>query len=233
MKTRIWYEELGFYENPFSIKPIFSSILFGYEKELKLLISSIKKGEIVTLEGDYGLGKTTIMNHLIEEFGGQKKLVYVSCNRFDKLDISDIIKNAGSLIKRLLNKKTRNIVLVLDEAQELTKKDFENIFEGYIDNFFKSIIFITPDYNLLNLTEKYDKVIRIKLYGITEQQAISLVYERLEGKEIMDKKIIKKIFNISGQNPRAFLSNCEDVCRAAFLSGAKVVKDEHLKAITA
>ncbi|MBL7054645.1 hypothetical protein ISS05_02720 [Candidatus Woesearchaeota archaeon] len=48
-------------------------------------------------------------------------------------------------------------------------------------------------------------------------------------KFISDKNIIR-IFN-KNNNLRAFLKNCEDVCRLAFENGDKEVTEKHIKKV--
>ena len=43
MKNKTWYNKIGFFENPFSIKPKFTGTLFGYDKEIKEIFKHINK----------------------------------------------------------------------------------------------------------------------------------------------------------------------------------------------
>lgn len=224
MKT--WYEHLGFRYNPFSIKPIYFDNMIGYKKELKEIISGIKNGKIISVKGDYGLGKTTIMNMLIEKFGGRKKLVVVSCNRFDDMDIDDLIVNAGGFFKRITGKKERDLILVLDESHDITEDELKELYDAYMDNYFKSIVFMSAHKQSLSIFS--EKIINVELKGINVEQAIRLVKKRLDGLQLISDDLIKKVYNISGGNPRLFLSNCEDVCRNAFLDNAEFVEERHL-----
>ena len=75
-----WYEEIGFYENPFSIKPGFlNSNIFGNENLVDTLFKKIKSGKVCYVKGDYGFGKTALLKKIFEEFKG-KKFIYYSCN---------------------------------------------------------------------------------------------------------------------------------------------------------
>jgi Cdc6-like AAA superfamily ATPase len=231
--AELWYEKLGFFENPFSIKPIHSNEeLFGYDKEIKEVISLIKQGEIFIIKGDFGLGKTTIIKHIIDRFGGKKKLIYCSCNRYNNdLDVENLIIGAGSLYSRLIKKKKRNLILLLDEIQDLSRDEINEVFEAYMDNFFKSIVMISADD--ITLPKEIEKKVKkeIVLKGIDEEHALSIVKNRLDGLGVIDEKIVKKVFNISGGNPRVFLSNCEDVCKHAFDLGDEKVTEKHLEII--
>lgn len=233
MSENLWYEDLGFLENPFSIKPIFSDKLFGYEKFYSEIVSSIKSGELLNIKGEFGIGKTSLLKSIIENFGGRKKLIYCSCNRYNHdLDIEQLIINSGNIVSRILKKKRRNLILLLDESQGLSEDEISEIYEAYMDNFFKSVVFISIDQHEVHFpAEIKEKIKVIDMQPLTEYDAIKLVKHRLEGQDLVDEKIIKKVYNMSGKNPRTFLLNFEDVFKYAYDNGDSSIEIKHLKAI--
>jgi len=125
----IWYKELGFYNNPFSIKPaMYTDELYGYN--LGMILDKISRGEVLFLEGAYGKGKTTILKRIIREFGGGRNLVYYSCNRTEKnIDFDELLKGKYGLLGNLFNMKGENMILLLDEAQHLNEEDSNTLIQ--------------------------------------------------------------------------------------------------------
>jgi hypothetical protein len=67
------------------------------------------------------------------------------------------------------------------------------------------------------------------LGNISKENAIQLVRKRIGNLEFLPDNMIIKIFN-KNKNPRAFLKNCEAVCREAFEDTVDKVTDKHLTA---
>jgi hypothetical protein len=58
-------------------------------------------------------------------------------------------------------------------------------------------------------------------------EAIVLIRKRIGDLQFLRDAIIIKIFK-KNKNPRAFLKNCEEICRNAFELGAEKVTDKHV-----
>ena len=79
----LWFRTLGFYNNPFSIKPAaFSDEVIGYN--LDEVFDKIDSGKIVYVIGGFGTGKTTLMKHIIRRFGGRRQVVHVTISNVPK-----------------------------------------------------------------------------------------------------------------------------------------------------
>ena len=63
---------------------------------------------------------------------------------------------------------------------------------------------------------------------ISKEDSIELVRRRIGDLEFFSDKMIEKVF-AKNDNPRAFLRNCENVCRIAYDAESDKVKDEHLR----
>ena len=62
MKKLTWYHELGFFDNPFSIKPAaFHNELMGYNQTIKEINKKVEESNIIFISGEYGTGKTTVL----------------------------------------------------------------------------------------------------------------------------------------------------------------------------
>jgi energy-coupling factor transporter ATP-binding protein EcfA2 len=216
MDNDIWYIRLGFKENPFSIKPKSSEYgIYGNDETLININKKIEESKLIFVNGNFGSGKTTLMKSIISKFGGKKRVIYYNCNQntmsvnFDKL-----LYNAGNFFNKLLHIKKKNIILILDEAQDLNSKDFKNIFKYYKSHFFKSVVFVTTkDY--LNFPKELIELIgenKFSLGILSSKDAVKMIRQRIgEISTISDSNIVR-IFS-KNNNPRAFLKNCEDVFR--------------------
>jgi chromosomal replication initiation ATPase DnaA len=220
MEEKTWFEKLGYEQNPFIIKPYaFEDNLQGYRSYIKKVNSALKRGRVVFIEGDYGVGKTSALKQIIDEFSGKRKLIYYSANRSDSgVDFETLIKGRAGPIARLFGIKPKQLILMIDEAQKLTKHDCEKI-EDFIDEgYFKSVVLVSDDIRKTNLTAGLKRRIgdRILQLGelLTENHAVRIVKDRL-GREskFISPKVAKLIFERAGKNPRRMLEYMEDISR--------------------
>ena len=119
----LWYRELGFHNNPFSIKPAqFKNAVTGYD--LKGVFDKIDKGQMLFLEGQYGFGKTTILKHLIRAYGGRKEVIYYNCNRAEStIGTESLLKGKYGRFMRIFSGLPDNMILLLDEVEKLSQED--------------------------------------------------------------------------------------------------------------
>jgi type II secretory pathway predicted ATPase ExeA len=232
----IWFRKLGFFNNPLSIKPAaFHNELFGYDGIVNDLFEKVKNGEIILIEGDLGVGKTTILKKIIREFGGQRKLVYYSCNRKEyDLEIDDLLKGVYGFIGKLFGLRGNNMIALFDEAHELEEEDFDNLVENYENQNFKSIVLVTNDLKKVKLTPRMKELINkniIKLTRLDAESSVSLIRKRIGGSSIISDDIIKKIYKKSENNPRKLLKNTEEVLRYVVDNGEEEVSEEHIKKV--
>ena len=228
----LWYKQFGFHNNPFSIKPLaFHDEIMGYDVDL--VLTKINNGEVLFLEGDYGKGKTTILKKIVRKFGGKKEVVYYSYNKADAgINFDKLISGRHGLFGGLFSNDT-NLILLLDEAENLSLEDSENLVGRYQKNF-KSIVLVGKDFNELGPVNGMQKLIGaniVRLGELTEDDAINIVRKRIGYINLLSDDIIKVIFKKSGRNPRNLLKNCEDVCRCAVEQGYRQVKEEHVKKV--
>lgn len=228
-----WYKELGFYSNPFSIKPLaFHEEVYGYD--LQDIINKIQDGQVIIIEGAYGKGKTTILKKIIRNFGGQRRLIYYSCNRTeDTIDFDNVMKGRWGIIGKTFGIKGSNLIMLLDEAQDMKAADAQ-ILKEYYKKHFKSIVLVTHDSHELKgingITDMVGDNV-ITLGELDSEDAIKLVRKRIGDLRLLSDEMIKKIFEASHKNPRQLLKNCEDVCRNAVNNGYEEVKEQHLAII--
>lgn len=230
----VWYNQIGFYNNPFSIKPAsFHNEILGNDDCIGAIIDKIKSGSVVFIEGDYGMGKTTMLRKIIKEFGGKKRLIYYSCNRKEgDLNTDDLLKDSVGFFAKLFGLKVNDPILLLDEAQDLSEQDLNVIAEKFNSGVFKSIIMVSKDYKKMETNESFKKLFDknvVKLKPLNENDAIGFIRRRIGNIKLLSDDTIKKIYKKSNNNPREFLKNCEEICRYTLENYEDVVTEEHLK----
>lgn len=229
---KTWYNELGFHDNPFSIKPAaFTNDVFGNDKVIGDVVRNVNNSQIVFVHGPYGTGKTTLLKSLIEVFGGQKKVAYYHAKNADgDLDLDNILIRNRGFFGRLLGLRSKNMILLIDEAEVLTKKDYENILDYFYEGYFKSVVMIA--HKNIRFPSDFEEEVdaTYKLSGVDKTTAIELVRKRVGDINFLSDDIIRDVHDY-GNIPRVLLKNLEDVCRHAYNEGAEEVKEDHVREV--
>lgn len=228
--NRIWFRELGFHNNPFSIKPaVFHDDLESMQSVIDRLIFTVLKGKIAYVEGDYGEGKTTVLKRLVNEFGGKKQVVYFSCNRVEKVDASKLIKNRHGLLGKIFHMEGKDLILLLDEAQELTKAETQEIIKFHQSGNFKAIILVGASHNKKAFGKDWEYE-HIKLNKVPADKAVKIIRKRIGTLPLLPDEIVKEVYNrVSGQNIRQLLKDCEALCRYGVEYGYDIVDPRVVK----
>ncbi|MBD3203041.1 AAA family ATPase [Candidatus Woesearchaeota archaeon] len=233
--SKLWYREIGFYNNPFSIKPAsFHDELIAYD--LDYIYSKIDNGQMIFIDGTYGSGKTTILKNIINRYRGDKKVIYYNYNLAKKdFNIKNLIKGSNSFINKIMGIKPHNIILLLDEIKKLKKNNAKQTLKYYHKGIIKSVIFVNNDYYEVDFPEEIEDLLDgnvIRTAKLSEKEAIALIRRRIGNIKILSDEIIKKIFARSEKNPRKLLENCEDICRHAIEEEMEdVVTQDHIKEV--
>ncbi|MBI2105230.1 AAA family ATPase [Candidatus Woesearchaeota archaeon] len=233
----MWWRKLGFYTNPFTIKPApFDNKVFGQDNILEDLYYKIPAGTMSFIEGNLGTGKTTILKNLISKFRGQGKVIYFSCNRIDtELNIEELLKGKYGFWGRLFGMMPKEMIVLLDESQQLSSVNTERIKYFFDQGNIKSVVFTGTNYSNTNLHESIkerigqDGLFRIKELG--EDKAIALVRNRIGNSTVVNDDMIKKLWHMSGKNPRRLLQRLDRVFRYAVENMETELKEDHLKKI--
>lgn len=228
-ETELWYRKLGFAENPFSIKPgLYSDSVYGYPNVIAEVAKGVDAGKIQFVRGNYGNGKSTMLKYLLRKFGGKGKLAYFSCNRLeDRLDVKRILNGRYGFMGKILDLKPKSMILLLDEAQYLSKDDFNSILKYYDSGNLKSVLFVAkePIHNFM--PERMQRAVAVHtLDSVSDSDAVAIVRKRVGTSGIMSDEIIKQAYWNSGYNVRILLKNCEMLCRYAVNKGLKSVTPE-------
>tara|TARA_Y100000310_G_scaffold272554_1_gene287611 strand:- start:12009 stop:12719 length:711 start_codon:yes stop_codon:yes gene_type:complete len=234
MKKTVWYNKLGFYNNPLSIKPAaFHDELFGYDTILKNINEKVMSNEVLLIIGKYGYGKTTILKKIINKFMGKKEVVYYNCNQTEEsIDFDRLLIGAGGFFSKLFKIRKKNMILLLDEVQDASEKDLKLIPDYYGSNFFRSVVFVTTKKNL-KFPKKLETLIGKNVFKITSigrAEGVKLIRKRIGDLKLLSDGMILEIFK-KNSKPRALLKNCEDVCKYAVENDAEKVTKRHVKKV--
>lgn len=218
-EKEIWYRQLGFHNNPFSIKPAsYFDDLMGYDTIIRKVNNSIATRKVVFVEGEYGQGKSSLLKHIINRFGGQGKIIYFSCNRIEhSLNIEKLLKGRYGFLGNWFNLKPKNMILLLDEAQWLTKDDYSRLVKYYRSGYFSSIVFVATAFNPMTFPDGFNGILQnVKIGEISEADAVTVVRKRVGKLPLLSDDIIKDVFSRTGKNMRLLLKSCELLCRYAY-----------------
>ena len=179
------------------------------------------------IEGKPGTGKTTLLKFAIDNFKGRGKVIYINCKKMDKeLDIEKVLLKKYGFFSRLLNKKPRDMILMLDEVQYLSKKNTEKIKYYYDQNYIKAVVFTSKNFTASKLAPSLKHRIGsrvITMGDLTEEDAIALIKSRIGNHPILNEEIVKEIYSKSNQNPKDLLQNCAGICKLAVEKGEQIV----------
>ncbi len=230
-----WYEELDFYDNPLTTNPkMFISELVGVDDLLEELFYRVEAGSMVFLEGADGSGKSAVLQRVIKRFKGKKRVIYFDCEQVRELDIEELMQKRYGLFGRLFRITPKNMIVLLDNVQFLSKRNTEKMKHYFDYGYIKAIVFTGQRYSraALSISIK-DRIGRrvLKLRALTEEEALSLIKKRLEGISFIPDELIKKIFKSSRKNTKRFIENCGKVCEKAINEKRKEVMEEDLQVI--
>lgn len=233
----MWWRKLGFYNNPFTIRPApFDHKIFGQDQVLEDLYYKIPAGTMSFIEGKLGTGKTTIMKNLIAKFRGRGKVIYFSCNRIDtELNIEELLRGRYGFWGRMFGMMPKGMIVLLDEAQQLSSVNTERIKYFFDQGNIKSAVFTGTDYSNTNLHESIKERIGqdglFKIKDLSDEQAVALVRNRIGNTTLVSDDVIKKIWHLSERNPRRLLQRLDKAFRHTVENMESEIKEEHLNKI--
>ncbi len=228
---RTWYHQLGFFNNPFSIKPAaFHNEILGHNGLVDEVLDKVRSGNILFIDGEYGTGKTTILKKIINEFGGRRKVVYYSCNRSENgLEVEKLSKGARGFFGKLLGSQPKDLILLLDEVQELSPEDSEELHHHFDEGVFKSIILVGKDFKKIKFGNGLKGLIGkniIRMKKFNNEEAVKFIRKRIGNLKILSDDIIKILNKKADGNPRRLLKACEEVSKYAIENFEDEVTEE-------
>jgi len=232
----MWYEELGYDENPFELNPFKIDFKLANRKsEAEELLYRIEAGTIMLIEGKEGSGKTALLKHAIDNFKGKGKVIYINGDKLSKrLDVEELlIKRAGLIRGRLLKKKPKGMILLFDNVHQLTRKNCEKIKFYFDQDYLKSVVFTASSYNNVEFTESLrDRIGEriIRLNSLKEEDAVQIVKDRFK-EDFLTEDIIREIYRNSNKNLKKFLNDSFFIAEHIFNNDKKKIEKNEVKSI--
>ncbi|MGM5484123.1 MAG: AAA family ATPase [Nanobdellota archaeon] len=127
MATKQWYQKLGFKSYP--LDPRSNTNLIGVDNIEKRLVSYIQQGNMCLLCGLTGSGKTSMLQKIMKNNSLKKfDFFYISADGIKKdKEIDSLVKSKMNIFDRILFKKPKNMVILLDECQVASRILTESI----------------------------------------------------------------------------------------------------------
>ncbi|MEM4244628.1 MAG: AAA family ATPase [Candidatus Nanoarchaeia archaeon] len=228
-----WYEELDFEQDPFIDTE--DTKLVGYEDTIQEIFYRIAAGDMLFIEGKEGSGKTALLKRVIARFKGRGKIIYLDGKKLDKnVNLAETLKKSVGFWKRLMGKEPSNMILLMDDVEELTKKNSERVKYYYDQNYIRAVIFTGTNYKQVgfsdSLKERIAKVIKIK--ELSEDEAVEIVKARLNNNPALPEPIIKELYKRANKNMKTLMIYCSKVLDYAIREKKeKTVTKEHLSMV--
>jgi hypothetical protein len=224
-----WFEKLGFEDNPFSSDAKANhTALVKMDPMIEEIIYRISSGSMLFIESGEGTGKTTLLMIAAKKFGGSRNVVYLDCDILDKkLNITHVLQDKYGMMGRILNKKPKDMIVLMDNVTELSKLNTERLKYYFDQGYIKSIVFTGTSYRSAKFSESLrDRIGSRVMKGpkINSDDAVEIIRKRIGDSELFNDKLISKIFKMSGSSVKLLLENCERVSRSAAKKNRKRVQ---------
>ncbi len=210
----MWYEPYGWKENPFSIKN--PSALVGVEEKKQELISYVNAGDVCFLNGQTGVGKTSLLRWLTNNLKEHKVIYIDAAGIQDSFSLTNYLKKQTPIFSKLTGKQfPKNTVILVDESQDCNPEFLKALKLHWDHNHIKSIVItqISPELNTFSESFRHRIGSRVVTLGkLTKSQGYDLISSRTGNKNPFDKSSIETILEFSNYIPRKILENCEIVC---------------------
>ncbi|MFC1808834.1 ExeA family protein [Candidatus Omnitrophota bacterium] len=253
------YEEyFGLTEEPFKLTPD-PKYLYLSKRHLEA-ISCLHYGVdrrkgFIQITGEVGSGKTTLCRSFLGQLKENVKYALIFNPRLSEaLILKTIIEDFG-IVGKLRNKKDyfdainnflleknsmgENVVLIIDEAQDLTPRVLEQIrllsnLETETDKLLQIVFLGQPEFrdilkqpSMLQLRQRI--TIRYHLTALTFDEMIEYIYHRLmiagatDQSIIFTPKALSVVFEYSKGIPRLVNSLCDKILMAAYVNDARQI----------
>ena len=249
----------GLRENPFNVTsdPHFLYLSKAHKDALAHLVYGIneRKG-FLEITGEVGAGKTTLCKALLKRLDGNTKTAFILDSNLSELQLLEAIladfglqskRRSKIALLRQLNefllgelRQNSNVVLILDEAQNLTLSTLEGIrllsnLETDKQKLFQIVLVGQPQLrqklnspSLLQLRQRIG--VRFHIGPLGEDEMEQYIYHRI-GVASFEKKnnicfaqaALEKIFKYSGGIPRLINLVCDKALLTGFVLEARLI----------
>lgn len=199
-------------ENPFHIKP--NSELVGVEDEKNKLVEYIKGKDICFLNGPPGVGKSSLLEWVKKNLK-KHTVIYLDAKELDEyFDLKRCIKQHTPFWKSLFNRYTKDVVVLLDEAQTCNQRLIELLEAYWNKNVVKSIVLVQIKPHLLNYPDSFKNRLGKRTLSLNRLDLIethNLIKLRTKGKSPFTNEALNLIVEKADHIPRKILENCRVV----------------------
>jgi general secretion pathway protein A len=250
----MYNEFYGFSENPFDLipDPRFLYLTRSHREALASMTHGINNRNcFISVTGDVGTGKTTLIYSLLNSLGEQVKtvLIFHTTLTFNELlktilselhltnikeDTTDLLHQLTQYLRQM-NSKNELLAILIDEAQDLppnVMKDFQLLTPLALKGL--KIVFVgQPDFeDKLNSEDlgplKKSIEIRRQIRGLSEEESTKYIDHRLglvgsSSSQIFSPEAISLICNYSQGIPRVMNTLCDNALLIGFRSSQKMI----------
>ncbi len=235
----LWYDELDYDDNPLTTDPRRSAkFLVGLDLIQDDLLYRVAASNMIFLEGKEGRGKSTLLWSVVRAFRGRKRVIFVDCSKLKKdLNVEKLLTRRSGIRGTLFKTKPKGMILLLDNVQDLSKRNSERIKYYFDQDYLRSVVFAAESLQKANLSTSINQRIgkrHIKLPDISAFEAVEIINRRMGDENILsseDDALVTKIFSLSGGHVGVFLRYCERVAEHAVKNGMKPIKVSQLPKI--
>ena len=120
------------------------------------------------------------------------------------------------------------MIVLIDEVHHANHEDFNLLYEYYIMDRIKSLVFAGPDFGRVHFNKAFKSDTKVyKLNDMKKHQGREILEGRMPGQRLINASLADRVFQLSGCNPRTFLENMEDLLRRMNdLGKEKIVKKD-------
>lgn len=247
----------GLKEKPFNVTsdPAFFYLSSQHKEALAHLYYGIsqRKG-ILVLTGEIGTGKTTLCRFFLGQLGKEVKTAFILNTYFSEIELLEaIIKDFGikakdktrlsfinELNKFLLKESEsgNNVVLIVDEAQNLTPKQLEQVrllsnLETEKHKLLQIVLAGQPELgrklNLYHLRQLKQRImVSYHITPLSQEEVNNYIGHRLAiagsiGRVNFLEEAIKKVWDFSKGTPRLVNILCDRALLAGFVSETNII----------
>lgn len=197
-------------KNPFSTKP--NTKLIGLENKKGTLKKYIEGGNICFLNGPPGVGKSSMLKWMQSNIK-RHKVTYLDGKGLDEyFDLNKHILQKRNFFQKIFRITPKNVVLLVDEAQDCLKSFINMLQKNWNDDTVKSIVITQISSDLSGFSRSFrerigKKIIRLK--RLNEKEITDLINLRTKGKHPFDEDAISLIAEKADYIPRRVLEICE------------------------
>lgn len=259
----MYLDYYGFKLNPFQLNPD-NEFLYMSPQHTKALVymdyAAWKPGGFVVITGEIGAGKTTLVKWLLKNFSGKANCFHVSFTNLTGNDLFHYLLRQVNIIPKKedkisllytlqehiikISKSGKPCVLIIDEAQNLTKEQLEDIrmlaaIEGPEGPLLRVTLLAQPEFlHMVSASEQFKQ--RVKLHyhlkglkhaDVKKYIDYRLIKAGLAENDLFDQELVGEVFKHSKGIPRLINKICDALLMCAYAEDTRKPSADNLNGI--